>query len=55
MEAFLAIGLSKIPAERYASGAELAACFQAALAGNLPAEMRDRAARILERSPWADT
>ncbi len=54
MEWFLAIGLCKEPSERFASGAELAEAFKLAVEGNLPAPLRARAARILERTPWAE-
>lgn len=54
VEAFLAIGLAKEPSERFTSGAELAEAFKLANEGNLPAEWRARAARLLANMPWSD-
>ena len=54
VEAFLAIGLSKTPGERFESGAELAEAFRCAVDGNLAPPLRLRAERILERTPWAE-
>jgi serine/threonine-protein kinase len=54
VEAFLAIGLAKAPADRFESGAELAANFQLALEGRLPAALQARAKAILELTPWSN-
>lgn len=52
VEAFLAIGLCKVPSERFESGAELAEAFRAALEGALPEPLKLRAEQILSRTPW---
>ncbi len=54
VDAFFAIGLSKRPDDRFVSGAELAEAFKMASEGTLPNELRARAARILEQTPWAE-
>ena len=52
IDAALAIGLVKEPADRFATVAELRTAIAAALAGALPDAARDRAAQLLERHPW---
>jgi serine/threonine-protein kinase len=52
VDAALAIGLCKRPEDRWASVAELRAAVSAAIAGELDAATRARAARILESHPW---
>ncbi|MCE9574693.1 MAG: serine/threonine protein kinase [Deltaproteobacteria bacterium] len=52
VDAVLAIALAKEPAERFASGAELAAALTAAAAGELSPARVARARRILATAPW---
>ncbi|HEY6876725.1 MAG TPA: serine/threonine-protein kinase [Polyangiales bacterium] len=54
LEAFLAIGLAKSPAQRFESAAELTQAFELALEGRLTASLRSRAQRIVEQTPWSD-
>jgi hypothetical protein len=48
----LAVALAKRPAERFESAAALADAVDAALRGELRADLVGRAARILARNPW---
>ncbi|HEY6881243.1 MAG TPA: serine/threonine-protein kinase, partial [Polyangiales bacterium] len=54
IEAFLAIGLAKSPADRFATGAELAEVLELAVAGRLTQAQRTRARRVLEERPWSE-
>lgn len=54
VEACLAIGLAKDPDERFASGAELAEAFTAAVRNELSPALRARAQQLLQRMPWTD-
>jgi len=52
VDAVLALGLVKDPADRFQSAAEMREALQAALRGELDARTRERAAAVLERHPW---
>ena len=52
VDACLAVALAKSPDDRFASGAELAAALEAAVAGNLDPALRKRAAALLRRLAW---
>jgi hypothetical protein len=52
VDAVLAVALAKQPADRFASGAELAAALDAAQVGKVPAAIEARARRLLQKSPW---
>jgi eukaryotic-like serine/threonine-protein kinase len=52
IDSALQIGLAKAPADRYASGAELAEALRDAARGHLPSPLRDRAARLAATHPW---
>jgi len=52
VDAALAIGLVKDPADRFATVAALRSALVAALAGQLPEADRERAEGILRRHPW---
>ncbi len=52
VELVLGIALAKRPADRFASGAELAAALRAARAGTLASALRAKARRILDELPW---
>jgi serine/threonine protein kinase len=49
----LRIGLADVPADRFASAAELEAAFAAAFAGALDDEVRLRSRALRDRDPWA--
>ena len=51
----LALGLAKSPEDRPGTAGEFAALFRAAIRGNLPAPIRDRARAVLRRHPWGAT
>jgi eukaryotic-like serine/threonine-protein kinase len=53
-EAFLAVGLSKRPEERYESGHELAEALALALDDRLPVHLKERAQSVLSRTPWSE-
>ncbi len=50
----LALAIAKKPADRFASGAELATALRQASTGRLPAAMQARAQRILDELPWGE-
>lgn len=50
----LAIAIAKKPADRFASGAELAAALRQASSGRLSLELRDKARRLLDELPWGE-
>ena len=52
VDAVLAIGLVKDPADRFQSAAELRAALAAAMRGELDEQTRQRAATLLARHPW---
>ncbi len=51
----LAIGLAKLPDERFQRAPVFAESFGLALEGKLPAELRTRARESLRDAPWGDT
>jgi len=53
VDAVLAIGLAKQPRDRMSSIGELRAALAAALRGELAADLRERAATLIERHPWS--
>jgi eukaryotic-like serine/threonine-protein kinase len=52
MDLVLAVALAKNPADRFDSGAELAAAMDHAAKGQVDAALRERAERLLARLPW---
>jgi serine/threonine-protein kinase len=52
VDACLAIGLAKSPADRFASGGELATALADALAGQLQPALRRRGDALARRQPW---
>ena len=52
VDAAFAIALAKQPGDRCASGGELAALLEHALAGQLAASERARGARLVKQHPW---
>jgi tRNA A-37 threonylcarbamoyl transferase component Bud32 len=52
LEAVLAIALAKNPDDRFATATEFAAAFVEAAAGRRDPRIKDRAAKILARTPW---
>jgi serine/threonine-protein kinase len=50
----LAIGLAKQPADRFATAAELADALAAALAGELPLDVRHRGFALVRAGSWAE-
>jgi len=54
VDCVLAIGLAKDREDRFASGRELAEALAAAGRGELSAELRERAAALIERYPWGE-
>jgi len=55
IDAVLAIGLAKDPADRWSSVVELRAALTAAFAGRLERSLRQRAMALVERFPWDST
>jgi len=55
VDAALAIGLAKRPDDRFASCDKLGDALDAALRGELPPPLRDRAERLLDVLPWAES
>lgn len=52
VEAVMALALAKSPSDRFASAGELARMLEAAANWRLPDAIRQRAARILAKTPW---
>ena len=48
----LALAVAKNPDDRFASGSALADALEAALAGKLPRDLRERARALLAKHPW---
>ena len=53
VDAVLAIGLAKDPAERWARAEELCGALADALVGRLEPRIRQRAEALLARHPWS--
>jgi len=51
-DSVLAIALAKNPADRFASGAEMAEAFTLAARRRLPRSLRDRADKVLRKLSW---
>jgi eukaryotic-like serine/threonine-protein kinase len=54
MDLALAVALAKAPEDRFDSGQELRAALESAARGQLSADLRAKAKRMLDRSPWAE-
>jgi len=52
LDRWFAIALAKLPADRFATGHELARAFDAALAGALDPKLRRQAEALLRKLPW---
>ncbi len=52
VDRWCAIALAKAPSDRFDSGLEMAIALEAAFAGELAAGLRDRADRLIRKSPW---
>jgi serine/threonine protein kinase len=53
LDLVLAIGLAKRPADRFGSAVELADALAAAVAGTLPAALRERGAELVRNGAWS--